>query len=34
MAKSYLVEFKIQRKMAYYSLQKIVLDKFTRNVFS
>ena len=28
MTKSYLVEFKIYRKMAYYSLQKIVLDKF------
>ena len=33
MTKSYLVEFKIHRKMAYYSLQKIVLDKFTRNFF-
>ena len=31
MTKSYLVEFKIHRKMAYYSLQKIVLDKFLRN---
>ena len=30
MTKSYLVEFKIQRKMAYYSLQKSVLDKFPR----
>ena len=28
MTKSYLVEFKIHRKMAFYSLQKIVLDKF------
>ena len=33
MTKSYLAEFKIHRKMAYYSLQKIVLDKFTRNFF-
>ena len=33
MTKSYLVEFKIQRKMAYYSLQKIVLDRFPRNFF-
>ena len=33
MTTSYLVEFKIQRKMAYYSLQKIVLDKFPRNFF-
>ena len=33
MAKSYLVEFKIHRKMAYYSLQKIVLDRFPRNFF-
>ena len=32
MTKSYLVEFKIHRKMAYYSLQKIVRDKFPRNV--
>ena len=32
MTKSYLVEFKILGKMAYYSLQKIVLDKFPRNV--
>ena len=31
MTKSYPVEFKIHRKMAYYSLQKIVLDKFPRN---
>ena len=33
--KSYLVEFKIlvHRKMAYCSLQKIVLDKFWRNFF-
>ena len=35
MTKSYLVEFKIpvHRKMAFYSLQKIVLDKFPRNFF-
>ena len=33
MTKRYLVEFKIHRKMVYYSLQKIVLDKFPRNVF-
>ena len=33
MTKSYLVQFKIQRKMAYYSLQKIVLDKCSRNFF-
>ena len=33
MTKSYLVEFKIYRKMAYYSLQKIVLDRFPRNFF-
>ena len=33
MRKSYLVEFKIHRKMAYYSLQKIVLDRFPRNFF-
>ena len=33
MKKSYLVEFKIHRKMAYYSLQKIVLDRFPRNFF-
>ena len=35
MRKSYLlvVEFKIHRKMAYYSLQKIVLDRFLRNFF-
>ena len=33
MTKSYLVDFKIHRKMAYYSLQKIVLDKFPRNFF-
>ena len=32
MTKSYLVEFKIHRKMAY-SLQKIVLDRFPRNFF-
>ena len=34
MTKSYLVEFKIDRKMAYYSLQKIVLDRFPRNKFT
>ena len=33
MRKSYLVEFKIHRKMAYYSLHKIVLDRFPRNFF-
>ena len=33
MTKSYLVEFKIHRKMAYHSLQKIVLDKFPRSFF-
>ena len=33
MTKSYLVEFKVHRKMAYYSLQKIVLDRFPRNFF-
>ena len=33
MTKSYLVEFKIYRKMAFYSLQKIVLDKFLLNFF-
>ena len=33
MTKSCLAEFKIRRKMAYYSLQKIVLDKFLRNLF-
>ena len=33
MTKSYLVEFKIHRKMAYYSLQKIVVDKFPQNFF-
>ena len=33
MTKSYLVEFKIHRKMAYYSLQKIVPDRFPRNFF-
>ena len=31
--KRYLVEFKIHRKVAYYSLQKIVLEKFPRNLF-
>ena len=30
MTKSFLVEFKIHRKMAYYTLQKIVLDRFPR----
>ena len=33
MTKIYLGEFKIYRKMAYYSLQKIVLDRFPRNFF-
>ena len=33
MTKSYLVEFKEHRKMAYYTLQKIVLDRFPRNFF-
>ena len=33
MRKSYLVEFKVHRKMAYYSLQKIALDRFPRNFF-
>ena len=33
MTESYQVEFKIHRKMTYYSLQKIVLDKFPRNFF-
>ena len=33
MTKSYLVEFKVHRKMAYYTLQKIVLDRFPRNLF-
>ena len=33
MTKIYLVEFKIYRKMAYYSLQKIILDRFPRNFF-
>ena len=33
MTKSYLVVFKIHRKMAYCSLQKIVLGKFPRNFF-
>ena len=33
MTKSYLVEFKIHRKMACCSLQKVVLDRFPRNVF-
>ena len=28
MTKSYLVEFKIHQKLAHFSLQKIVLDKF------
>ena len=31
--KSDLVEFKIERKMAYYSLQKIALDRVPPNVF-
>ena len=33
MTKSYLEEFKIHGKMAYYSLQKLVLDIFPRNFF-
>ena len=33
MTKGYLVEFKIHRKIAYYSLQKIVLDRFPWNFF-
>ena len=33
MTKSYLVEFKIHQKMAYYSLQKIVLERFPQNYF-
>ena len=33
MTKSDLVEFKIERKMAYYSLQKIALDRVPPNVF-
>ena len=33
MTKSYLVEFKIHRKMAYYGLEKIVLDRFPLNFF-
>jgi len=33
MTKSYLEELKIHRKMAYYSLQKLVLDRFPRNFF-
>ena len=33
MTKRYLVEFEIHRKMAYCSLQKIVLDRFPRNFF-
>ena len=33
MTKRYLVEFTIHQKMAYYSLQKIVLDSFPRNFF-
>ena len=33
MTKSYQVEFKMHRKMAYYSLQKILLDKFPQNFF-
>ena len=31
MTKSYLADFKKQRKKAFYGLQKIVLDSFTRN---
>ena len=33
MTKSYLVEFNTLRKIAFFSLQKIVLDKFPQNVF-
>ena len=33
MTKSDLVEFKIERKMAYCSLQKIALDRVPPNVF-
>ena len=33
MTKSYLKEFKIHRKMAYYGLQKLLLDTFPRNFF-
>ena len=33
MTKSYLSEFKLHRKIAYYSLQKIVPDIFPRNFF-
>ena len=33
MTKSYLEEFKIHRKMTYYSLQKLVLDRFPQNFF-
>ena len=33
MTKSDLVEFKIERKMAYHSLQKIALDRVPPNVF-
>jgi len=33
MTKSFRVEFKIHRKMAHYTLQKIVLDRFPRNFF-
>ena len=33
MTKNYLVEFKIHQKMAYYSLLKIIRDKFPRNFF-
>ena len=31
MTKSYLADFKKQRKKAFYGLQKIVLDSFSRN---
>ena len=31
MTKSYLTDFKMQRKKAFYGLQKIVLDSFPRN---
>ena len=31
---SFVVEFKIHRKLAYYTVQKIVLGRFPRNFFS
>ena len=33
MTKSYLIELKIHRKRAFYSLQKIVLDNFSDTFF-